>query len=403
MRISRGQVAGAGFVAGLSVCLLAGAGRADPADGVQVHGFVSQGALLSTGNDYLAHSRRGSVEFFEAGLNVSKEVADGLRVGMQLFARDLGPIGNYAAKVDWAYLDYLWRPWLGVRAGRIKLPFGLYNEYSDVDSARLSILLPQSVYPITDRDYLLAQTGFSLYGSQRLGFLGALDYQLAGGTIFLDRADNPAVDEIDSQYVVAGQLFWRTPLTGLRLGANVMTLGLELEFTLPAAQVEAYKMAMLVGPDYDGKVRLDLEDLIMMMGSLEYAAHGWLVAAEYGRWTGDLILVPSLGLPPQKVNEERFYGMLAYRFTDWFEAGSYYSVNHKDVDDRKGRNSDPSHRAYQRDLAVTVRFDINEHWLFKLEAHYLVGTTDLQSSDVANTGELAREWGLFLVKTTVSF
>ena len=32
--------------------------------------------------------------------------------------------------MDWAFLDYQWRPWLGLRAGIIKMPFGLYNEYT---------------------------------------------------------------------------------------------------------------------------------------------------------------------------------------------------------------------------------------------------------------------------------
>ena len=59
-----------------------------------------------------------------------------LRAGMQLFSRALGPRGNYAATFDWYYLD--WHRWdaFGVRAGRVKLPFGLYNEQNDFDPAR---------------------------------------------------------------------------------------------------------------------------------------------------------------------------------------------------------------------------------------------------------------------------
>jgi hypothetical protein len=183
----------------------------DPEPGFELpalalHGFVSQGAFLSTDNDYLGRSERGSVEFLEAALNVSTEVTDRLRVGAQLFTRDLGPIGNYALTLDWAYLDYRWRDWLGLRAGRVKMPFGLYNEFSDIDSARLPILLPQSVYPIVDRDFLLAHTGFSLYGSYTLGGAGALDYQLFAGTIFIleeggvvDESAQLHIDEIDTK------------------------------------------------------------------------------------------------------------------------------------------------------------------------------------------------------------
>ncbi len=148
---------------------------------IELHGFVSQGAFLSTENDYLGRSERGSFEFLEAAINVSSEVADRLRIGVQLFTRDLGPIGNYALTLDWAYLGYRFRDWLGLRAGRIKIPFGLYNEFNDVDAARLPILLPQGVYSSRNRDFFLAQTGFSLDGTAALRGAGVLDYQVFAG------------------------------------------------------------------------------------------------------------------------------------------------------------------------------------------------------------------------------
>src|SRR5690242_3212974 len=55
---------------------------------VAVHGFVSQGAFKSTGNNYLGHSKRGSLEFTEAAVNFFTEPVDRLRIGAQLFARD---------------------------------------------------------------------------------------------------------------------------------------------------------------------------------------------------------------------------------------------------------------------------------------------------------------------------
>ena len=51
----------------------------------------------------------------------------------------------------------------------IRLPFGLYNDINDIDAARVPILLPQSIYPATSRDYLLAQTGFLLIRAYSLG------------------------------------------------------------------------------------------------------------------------------------------------------------------------------------------------------------------------------------------
>src|SRR5262245_31641473 len=154
---------------------------------VQIHGFASEGAFVSTANDYLGSASRGSLELFEGGINFSTDVADGLRAGIQLFARDLGALRDAAPRLDWAYLDYRWRPWLGLRAGVIRMPFGLYNEYADIDAARLSILLPESVYPVRDRDVLLSHTGFSIYGSRQIAAGGELEYQAWLGALTIER------------------------------------------------------------------------------------------------------------------------------------------------------------------------------------------------------------------------
>src|SRR5438067_6861490 len=173
---------------------------------LDVHGFISQGFLLTSANDYLADSSRGSFEFSEVGLNFTLPATDRLTLGVQIFSRKLGPLGDYRATLDWYYLDYHWRDWLGIRAGRVKLPFGLYNDISDVDSARTAVLLPQSIYPAQNRDFLLAQTGVEAYGYTRLGALGALDYRLYAGTIFLDLKQQPGsrttVLDLDVPYVV---------------------------------------------------------------------------------------------------------------------------------------------------------------------------------------------------------
>src|SRR5205814_9800689 len=139
---------------------------------------------------YIGASSRGSLKLFEAGVNVSREVTDRLRAGVQLFARDFGALED-PLRIDWAFLDYRWRPWLGVRAGVIKMPFGLYNEYTDIDSARLPILMPQSVYSFRNRDILLSHRGFSIYGNRGLRRAGVLEYQAWLGTL------DVAVDGLD--------------------------------------------------------------------------------------------------------------------------------------------------------------------------------------------------------------
>jgi hypothetical protein len=375
------------LVVGLGVRPARGAELALPLgpEAVQVHGFVSQGFIKSTGNDYLANSKRGSFEFSELGINFTSQLTDRLRFGVQLFAHDLGPIGNYSAKADWYYLDYRWRDWLGFRAGRLKVPFGLYNESSDIDAARPTILLPTSVYPPTNRDYFLAQTGFELYGYQPLRRLGALDYRLYGGTIFIDlpsqRGAQVQIGTLSIPYAGGGRIMWETPIEGLRAGGSFQAL--KLESTL------VFSGATPMSAGVDLKAYLGL-------GSVEYSAHDLLLAAEYGRYriyysTTDPMLFP---VRPGAVVSEQSYVMAAYRVRTWLQPAVYYAFRYPDESKRHGQEN------MSLDGAATLRFDINQFWIVKLEAHYMHGTAVLPA-EVRTTAP--GDWALFLVKTTAYF
>jgi hypothetical protein len=367
---------------------------------LEVHAFVSQGFIKTTQNNYLARSERGSFEFAEAGINFTRELSDKLRVGLQLFAHDLGRLGNYSAKLDWFYLDYRFWDWFGIRAGRTKIPFGLYNETSDIDAARVPILLPQSVYPITDRDYLLAQTGVEAYGLVRLGDAGGLEYRTYGGTIYLDptlgATTRASASNLSVPYILGGRLMWQTPIEGLQAGASLQALRVDFDYNLSTEQIEQYQAAGMLPSDFTGPIAYKLP-IVLGVGSIEYASHDFLIAIEYSRWWAKI--EPPMLVTKTKVANDRFYAMASYRVKSWFTPGVYYSLYYPDADIRHGR------AAYQHDVALTVRFDINDHWLLKLEEHYMVGTAALDPNlnGGAQLGTLSKNWGAFLAKTTAYF
>jgi hypothetical protein len=353
---------------------------------VEVHAFVTQGFMKTTDNNYLVKSERGSFAVTEVGLNVTKSLTERLRVGIQLFGGGFVPSGHYNAKVDWFYLDYRWRDWLGLRAGRVKLPFGLYNEISDIDSARLPILLPQSTYPVSNRNFLLAQTGVELYGYLGRSVLGALEYRLYGGTIFVDLTPSTSsatmVTSIDTPYLAGGRLLWELPLEGLRLGGSLEALRLDAGLRVGAINVVAKVPAVL------------------WVSSLEYSHGDFFFASEYGRWhtkvdSSNPAVYPS---SPATVSE-RFYAMAGYHVVPAMQVGAYYSGLVPNVDQRHGR------AAVQNDVAATLRFDLNAHWLLKLEGHFMRGTAALSAglNDGVQPSDLARDWGLFFLQTTAYF
>jgi hypothetical protein len=358
---------------------------------IEVHGFVSQGAIKSFRNNFLVpKTKRGSFDLTEAAINFTKTVTDRLRLGVQLFGGGFVPTGAYNAKLDWFYLDYRWKDWLGIRAGRVKLPFGLYNEINDVDQARLPVLLPQSTYPVANRNFLLAQTGFELYGYLSSDSAGALEYRLYGGTIVFDVPATPGVPyivrNIDFDYLVGGRLMWEAPIEGLRLGGSAQVLRIDAD------------LQGLTDPSYTGKIEIPA---VLWMGSVEYSAHDWLVAAEYGRWhtkRDSNIAAPALASQPWTANE-RYYAMVAYRATHHLQVGSYYAGYFPNADKREGRENQ------QHDVAGTLRVDITSNWLVKLEGHYLKGTAYLNAglNDNHPLSSLSSRWALFMLKTTAYF
>lgn len=406
------------LLASLFICLRTGQAFADDAESsttdalpVEVHGFVSQGFIKTTQNNYLAESKRGSFEFSEVAINFSKDLTDRMRIGMQLFTHDLGPLGNYRTRFDWFYLDYHFFDWLGVRAGRTKLPFGLYNESSDIDAARVPILLPQSVYPVSNRDFLLAQTGAEVYGNVAIGPVGSLEYRLYGGTVFFDTSDATlAFSNISVPYILGGRLMWQTPVPGLQAGGSVQTLRIDAD--LPAAQVAQLQMAGGLPAGFSGDLPLKIPALLGV-GSVEYSANDLLVAAEYSRWRVS-IESPIPALAAEKSVSERFYVMSSYHVRPWLSPGLYYSVMFPHASDRSGKKPEPDsppnapplgRAAYQHDLGATVRFDLNPYWIVKVEGHFMHGTAGLDSSlnDNVPLSSLTRDWGVFLVKTTAYF
>ena len=115
------------------------------------------------------------------GFNVSTELAPKLRVGAQLFGRNIGRLGNWHPEVDWAFADYRVTDWLGFRGGKVKTTLGLYNDSQDMPFLHTWALMPQSVYPTDVRGDNIAHVGADIYGHLRIKKVGAFSYTLWGG------------------------------------------------------------------------------------------------------------------------------------------------------------------------------------------------------------------------------
>jgi hypothetical protein len=354
---------------------------------VDFHGFASQGFLASTGYNYLDNdtARGGSFRFTEAGLNASINPFPRTRITAQAFTYDLGDVGDYDVVLDYATIEYTFSDYFGIRAGRLRRPQGIYNEIQDVDVARTFALLPQAVYDARFRDFYLTLDGGELFGDLPLGKVGDLAYEIYGGRVnpALDggvaqktRSELPSFVQLDSiePFEMAGaQLWWNTPVNGLRFGA-----------------AGGYIFDSDVNTTAFGVFHSETKASVpLFQGSAEYLWKSWTFQAEYGT----AIQYPESGA---SLRSDAWYGSAAYRFNKWIQAGAYYSEFYNDV----GHRGDSSQ--FQKDAALALRFDPKDWWTLKIEGHYLHGT-GLLDDNANNPMQNDNGWYMLVVKTTFSF
>ena len=203
---------------------------------VDFHGFASQGFLYSDTYNYLGDSSHGSFKFTEAGLNATMNPFPRTRITAQGFTYDVGEVGKYDVVLDYAQAEYTFNDYIGIRAGRICRPEGIYNDIQDVDLARTWVLLPQGMYNARWRDFWVTVDGGDVFGTLPLGKAGSLGYELYDGIQrpsmdggFVNQKANTAtppnppepVTWINSPMLGGGQLWWNTPLDGFRAGVAV--------------------------------------------------------------------------------------------------------------------------------------------------------------------------------------
>lgn len=382
---------------------------------IDIHGFVSQGYLKSDHNNFLADTEEGTFEFREYGLNVSLDPLDQLHGGAQLFGRDFGDYGNDEIILDWAVADFRFQDWLGIRAGRMKGVFGLYNETRDIDLVRTTIFLPQSLYNDAWRDSFLAVDGVGLYGTLAAESLGSLSYQAQWGKIKIEPDSGVSkyliefvpidITAVETSEVYAIGIEWvpAPPLDGLRL-----------RFTWDAWDMD-HKAVTNLHPSWQFQeippgVPVNYHsDLSVRTLSVEYRWDDLVLAAETilpdnfdYRFDSPLLGVLDSGTS----DIVGYYASAAYSFTEWLELGVLYSEYYNDADDKDGKRHSaltgyPPYNAWLKDAAVTVRFDVLENWIIKVEGHKMNGTDIMLMAD--NPDGTKEDWMLFGAKITYNF
>ncbi len=375
---------------------------------IEFHGFASQGFLASTDYDYLGSTKNGSFQFNEMGVNASFSPFNRTRIMAQGFMFDLGNVNNNQAFLDYASLEYTFSDIVGIRAGRIRRPGGIYNHIQDVDLARTSVLLPQGIYDARWRDFSASIDGAMLFGNVPLSKAGSLSYEAYAGYINMDDKGGVArniqdglppaplasFNGINSCLMAGVQLWWHTPVDGLRFGASggqVWDFGWDVGLNPPLPGIPA------------PLVRHSESEVPYVYLSAEYLWKAWTFQMEY--YSIFLDLRDTIGgneVSSSTYANDSWYLGASHRFNKWLEVGSYYTESYADTGDRGGHDRAVSADAYQKDFALSTRFDVTDWWILKLEGHWIRGTSLLQDG-LHNPNRDGDSWWMFAAKTTFSF
>ena len=376
---------------------------------LQIHGFASQGYITTSDNDVFGNSDNGgSFGLTEAGLNASIRPLSRLQVSAQVLSRRAGVGNTGMPRLDYGFLDYRLYSHeanqFGIRVGRLKNPFGFYNETRDVAFTRPSILLPQSIYFDRTRNLGLSGDSVQLYGETAIGNIGTLSTQF--GVLW------PIVNDKDTELALLGAL------RPGHLTREVSFIGRGI-FETNDKRIRLGVSGIWVNSEYDPVFHIKNDigpgalQFTPIYFSAQYNAERWSLTSEYAlrhfkydnNFNNPLNGLDFFG--------ESFYFQGEYRFTPKWEGFVRYDVLFTDRSDRDGSKwaAHAPHRAglehsrFAKDITVGLRWNVTPQFMLRAEYHHVNGTGWLSrlDNDPSKGETTVQIWDLFAIQASYRF
>lgn len=373
----------------------------------QIHGFASQAYITTSDNNVFGNSDNGgSFGLTEAGLNASARPLPRLQISAQVLSRRAGEGNSGMPRLDYAILDYRLYSHeanqFGIRVGRLKNPFGFYNETRDVAHTRPTILLPQSIYFDRTRNLGLSGDSVQLYGETAIGNLGTFSSQF--GLWF------PIVSDKDTELSLLGAL----PRGELNREPSYIGRGI---FETNDKSLRLGISGIWLNTSYDPNTRIydpvgpgSLQFTPIYL-SAQYNAERWSITSEYAlrhfKYDNNFGL-NATGTRTNPINGLDFYGESyyiqgEYRFSPKWEGILRYDVLYADRSDRDGSRNPIPHSRFAKDITVGLRWNITPEFMLRAEYHHVNGTGWLSRLDNPVARDLEQHWDLFAIQGAYRF
>lgn len=386
-----------------------------PAD-LQIHGFASQAYITTSDNDVFGNSDNGgSFGLTESGLNASVRPLPRVLLSAQVLSRRAGEGNTGMPRLDFGFLDYRIYSHeanqFGIRFGRLKNPFGFYNDTRDVPFTRPSIMLPQSIYFDRVRNISLSGDSVQLYGEAAVSNWGTVSTQFG---VFL-----PIVSDKDTELALIGALqpghlqrdvsyigrgIFETNDKRLRLGVSGIWLNTSYD--------PSNRLGDLIGPG--ALLQAGALQFSPVYFSAQYNAERWTLTSEYAirhfKYNNNFNVKPLDGLD---FFGESYYFQGEYRFTPKWVGLLRYDALFTDRSDRDGSHwaalnptarNGLEHSRFAKDITVGLRWNATPQFMLRAEYHYVNGTGWLSRLDNPTAeGPLSQHWDLYAIQASYRF
>jgi hypothetical protein len=354
------------------------------------NGFINQGYVNTSHNSFFGDSTGGSFDFNAVGTSLSYRPFQALQLSAQGVYHGAGETSKNGVQLDYALADWsLWSNghWgAGIRAGRIKNPYGFYNETRDISASRPSALLPQSVYYDSLRELFHTSDGVSFYGHYETDD-HLLTFHAGKGTPQISRPSQNAIlgntlpGELTDEEIIFSHLMiesqaqdWRIGWTHVQLSSNYVPL-----FLSP------------------GTV-----DININMLSAEYTWNRWQFTTEYQHRDFEFrgIQSPTFSLDAPA---RPYYAQVSYQINrKWQSLIRYDSIYHN-KQDKAGKDFTPNSHGFAQDWSLGIRYEHNRHWLVSAEVHQVNGTAWLSREENKDLSQIKQRWHLFAAQISWRF
>jgi hypothetical protein len=396
-----------------SIAMLASAS----AHAIQFDGFFTVGAAIhdddTNKNNPLANGRenvyigslgdRGITQdlTFETdtrfGLQISSEVSESMSVVAQLLGT--GTNSNFNAIVEWAYVDWKFTDWLSLRAGKVKQPVYLVNDYVEVGYAYPWIRPPVEVY------YLNNPLN-TVNGAEFL-----LSFPVGPGTLSFQPYIGSNRDDIPN---TQGQAFFEAENI---VGIDVKYAGSGYTVHASNFQCDVNTFGGLTAvPTAFGPVDIDLNgkgECDVTSAGLTFDVANVVVYAEWQERTTTDTLSRPFG------DQDAWYATLGYRIGKWLPHLTYATIDGKassvapaavtcadpagcnlgpvTVPDGGGISNFPV--AIQTSITAGLRYEVNDSAALKFE--YAVVDVENDPQELAQANQQTN-YGLFVTDFTLA-